>query len=75
MQGANPCLLHFLYWQADSLPLASPGKPLFLHVSDQFHQISISAKFLQLLEFYETQMDEVIDCGGIRQDLGSSGSL
>ena len=74
-QGSNPCLLRFLHWQADSLPLALPGKPLFFHVSDQFHEISIFAKFLQLLGFYETEMDEVIDHGGIRLDLGSSGSL
>ena len=26
-QGLNPCLLHLLHWQVDSLPLASPGKP------------------------------------------------
>ena len=26
-QGSNPCLLHLLYWQVDSLPLAPPGKP------------------------------------------------
>ena len=26
--GLNPCLLHLLHWQADSLPLALPGKPL-----------------------------------------------
>ena len=26
-QGSNLCLLHFLHWQADSLPLAPPGKP------------------------------------------------
>ena len=26
-QGLNPHLLHPLYWQADSLPLAPPGKP------------------------------------------------
>ena len=26
--GWNPCLLHFLHWQADSLPLClPPGKP------------------------------------------------
>ena len=25
-QGSNPCLLHFLHWQADSLLLAPPGK-------------------------------------------------
>ena len=27
-QGWNPCLLHLLHWQADSLPLSHPGKPL-----------------------------------------------
>ena len=25
--GSNLCLLHLLHWQADSLPLAPPGKP------------------------------------------------
>ena len=27
-QGLNPCLLWFLQWQMDSLPLAPPGKPM-----------------------------------------------
>ena len=27
-QGWNLCLLCLLHWQADSLPLAPPGKPL-----------------------------------------------
>ena len=27
IQGSNPSLLHFLHWQAFSLPLAPPGKP------------------------------------------------
>ena len=26
-QESNPCLLHLLHWQADSLPLVLPGKP------------------------------------------------
>ena len=26
-QGSDPCLLRLLHWQADSLPLAPPGKP------------------------------------------------
>ena len=26
--GSNPCLLYFLHWQAGSLPLELPGKPL-----------------------------------------------
>ena len=26
-QGSNPRLLHLQHWQADSLPLAPPGKP------------------------------------------------
>ena len=25
--GSNPCLLHLLHWQADSLPLMTTGKP------------------------------------------------
>ena len=27
-QGSNPCLLRLLHWQAGSLPLAPPGKPV-----------------------------------------------
>ena len=27
-RGSNPCLLCLLHWQADSLPLTPPGKPL-----------------------------------------------
>ena len=27
IQGLNPCLFSLLHWQADSLPLAPPGKP------------------------------------------------
>ena len=27
-QGSNPCLLCLLHWQAGSLPLAPPGKPI-----------------------------------------------
>ena len=26
---SNPCLLYLLHWQANSLPLAPPGKPVF----------------------------------------------
>ena len=29
IQGSNPRLLHLQHWQADSLPLAPPGKPAF----------------------------------------------
>ena len=28
-QGFNPCLLHLLQWQAGSLLLVPPGKPVF----------------------------------------------
>ena len=27
-QGSNSCLLRLLHWQADSLPLVPPGKPI-----------------------------------------------
>ena len=30
-QGWNPCFLHILYWQADSLPLRHLGSPKFDH--------------------------------------------
>ena len=30
-QGSNPCLLGFLHWQADSLPLVPPGNPYKKH--------------------------------------------
>ena len=28
-QGSNLCLLYLLHWQADSLPLAPSGKPVY----------------------------------------------
>ena len=31
-QGLNLCLLHLLHWEADSLPLAPPGKCLVLSI-------------------------------------------
>ena len=31
IQGLNPCLLHLLNWQTDSLPLVPPGKPFCLY--------------------------------------------
>ena len=30
-QGSNPHLLHLLHWQAGSLPLTPPGKPIFFY--------------------------------------------
>ena len=33
-QGLNPRLLHLLPWQAGSLPLAPPGKPLYIMYSN-----------------------------------------
>ena len=32
-QGSNPCLLHFLHWQVDSLPLVPPGNELVQSLS------------------------------------------
>ena len=32
IQGSNPCLLYLLHWQASSLPLTSPGKPIWMCV-------------------------------------------
>ena len=31
-QGSNSCLLHFLHWQAGSLPLALPGKSINMFI-------------------------------------------
>ena len=32
MQGSNLSLLRLFHWQADSLPLAPPGKPVNIHL-------------------------------------------
>ena len=32
-QRLNLCLLHLLHWQADSLPLAPPGKTIYRYTS------------------------------------------
>ena len=39
--GSNPCLLHLLHWQADSFPLAPPGKPLLHFASHNFRENKI----------------------------------
>ena len=31
-QGSNPGLLRLFHWQADSIPQAPPGKPIYTHV-------------------------------------------
>ena len=40
-QGLNPRLLHLLHWQADSFPLAPPGKPLLHFASHNFQEKKI----------------------------------
>ena len=35
--GTEPCLLHLFYWQAGSLPLAPPAKPVLILASVQFY--------------------------------------
>ena len=46
-QGSNPHLLRFLHWQAGSLPLVLPGKPLYR----PYHRIKTGKKiFLSTLK-------------------------
>ena len=40
-QGLNPCLLCLLHWQAGSLPLAPPGKPVY---SVQFSSVQLLSR-------------------------------
>ena len=42
--GINPHLLHLLHWQADSLPLAPPGKPrgINFYLTSQLHIYSLT---------------------------------
>ena len=50
----NLCLLHLLHLQANSLPPASPGKPLPTYTN---HFLAINVK---LLHFYELSMIQTI---------------
>ena len=43
-EGSNPLLLHLLLWQAGSLPLATPGKPLRIHSTWQISSIVANNK-------------------------------
>ena len=47
-QGSNLCLLHFLHWQAGSLPLAPPGKPLL----DYTHRCKYCYKYFSFLSHF-----------------------
>ena len=49
----NPQLLRLLYWQADSLPLAPPGKPTEEDNPSRFHAFShLNAPILQPTVWY-----------------------
>ena len=41
-QGLNPCLLHLLHWQGDSLILVPPWKPIYIHIFNYFSNFSYS---------------------------------
>ena len=47
-QGLKPGLLHFLHWQASSLPLAPPGKP-YLALAQVLYNISGTSLAIQWL--------------------------
>ena len=47
-QGSNPCLLHLLHWQAGSLPLAPPGKPMLCIHTLFIHQ-KLARKYIFLI--------------------------
>ena len=55
-QGSNPCLLHLLPWQAGSLSLAPPVKPLLNDIP-----VSKTLKCLLVLKF---KVIDVIDEDG-----------
>ena len=52
-QGSNPCLLHLLHWQVDSLPLVPPGKPFYNTDSIQLtgSLLKIHGIFNQILRY------------------------
>ena len=45
-QGSNPCLLHLLHWQVDSLPLSHQGSPNKVHSLFIFPQLLSNVLFL-----------------------------
>ena len=45
-QESNLCLLHLLHWQADSLPLAPPGSPLFTQIIHKKQTLKVKKTFL-----------------------------
>ena len=56
-QGSNPCFLCFWHWQADSLPLAPPGKPIKIVFEDFFF-------FLKKNTDTQTPMETILIFGG-----------
>ena len=46
-QGSNPHLLHLLYWQAGSLPLVPPVKPIYSYI--HFNKASLIAQLVNHL--------------------------
>ena len=56
-QGLNPRLLHLLHWQADSLPLAPPGKPLYMYVHTCTHTHTLLQQETQAREPETTEAE------------------
>ena len=55
-QGSNPHLLHLLHWQAGSLPLAPPGKPIPQQIRDRpSHPTLLLAKHPKI-RFHKLEM-------------------
>ena len=56
-QGSNPCLLHLLHWQVDTLPLSHLGSPTitpwFIKLEEMF-QITCSSRQEALVELPRT---------------------
>ena len=40
--GIEPCLLHLLHWQEDSLLLVPPWNPIYIHIFNYFSNFSYS---------------------------------
>ena len=50
IQGSNPCLLSFLLWQEDSIPLAPPEKPIYVYKSHTY-PIKIAGRNINNLRY------------------------
>ena len=74
-QGPNPHLLLFLYWQAASLPLTPPGKPISVYTYVYIRASLVAQEVKNLPVMQETQFRSLGQEDPLEKRMGTHSSV